>query len=130
MRPSCYACAFKNIIRQSVITLADFWGVQSVMPEMYNHKGTSLVFINSQKGNELFNRIKGSIKYQKTDIDKAIVDNSSMIKSVNAPLEREAFVETVINKGFCEANKKFLTDSFAKRIKRKIRQVLSKLFKQ
>lgn len=30
LRPSCYACKFKSIYRQSDITLADFWGIQNI----------------------------------------------------------------------------------------------------
>ena len=35
----------RNIVYQD-ITLADFWGIESVLPEMDDDKGTSLVIIN------------------------------------------------------------------------------------
>ena len=49
LRPSCYSCRFKTLIRQSDITLADFWGIEHVCPEMDDNKGTSLVLVNSEK---------------------------------------------------------------------------------
>ncbi|MFR2767102.1 MAG: Coenzyme F420 hydrogenase/dehydrogenase, beta subunit C-terminal domain [Thomasclavelia sp.] len=50
LRPSCYDCHSKSLHRNSDITLADFWGIKEVCSEMYDNKGTSLVFINSDKG--------------------------------------------------------------------------------
>ena len=50
LRESCYNCQFKKYNRNSDITLADFWGISKVKPEINDHKGTSLVIINSNKG--------------------------------------------------------------------------------
>ena len=44
IRPSCGDCDFKGIPRQSDITLADFWGIESKLDD---DKGTSLVLINN-----------------------------------------------------------------------------------
>lgn len=43
LRLSCYACHFKGINRRSDITMADFWGINDVYPEINDHKGTSLI---------------------------------------------------------------------------------------
>ena len=48
LRDSCYDCKFKKYNRISDITLADFWGIDNIMPEMNDNKGTSLVVINSE----------------------------------------------------------------------------------
>jgi hypothetical protein len=34
----------------SDLTLADFWGVERVLPDFNNEKGVSLVFVNSEQG--------------------------------------------------------------------------------
>ncbi len=52
LRPSCYACKHKGGRSLSDITIADFWGIDSVLPEMDDDKGTSLVFLNTLKGLE------------------------------------------------------------------------------
>src|SRR5690606_22917336 len=39
LRPSCYNCQFKTLNRESDITLADFWGIQKICPEMDDDKG-------------------------------------------------------------------------------------------
>ena len=55
LRPSCYECHSKTKIRNSDITLADFWGIEHMLPEMFDNKGTSLVLTNSEKGKHPLN---------------------------------------------------------------------------
>lgn len=51
MRPSCYGCIIKNSCRsQSDITLADFWGIETVDKSMDDDLGTSLVLVNTPDG--------------------------------------------------------------------------------
>ena len=38
LRPSCHQCKFCHKNRPTDLTLADFWGVQDVLPEMYDRK--------------------------------------------------------------------------------------------
>ena len=68
LRESCYNCSFKKKYRNSDITLADFWGISNIHPDMNDNMGTSLVIVNTEKGNELFNSIRDSIVYKETDI--------------------------------------------------------------
>ncbi len=58
MRPSCYFCKFKDRERTGDITLGDFWGIDRIMPEFNDNKGTSLVLVNSDKGERLFSLAK------------------------------------------------------------------------
>ena len=97
LRESCYNCHFKSKNRKSDITLADFWGIQNVVPKMFDNKGTSLVIVNSQKGNELFNKIKQDIKYIENDFEESIKYNPSMTKSTERPKSREEFFEKLEN---------------------------------
>ena len=129
LRPSCYSCAFKTKIRQSDITLADFWGIENVIPSMDNDRGVSLVLINSQKGQTLFDEIKHNIIFQKTDIDEAIKYNPSAIKSSNRPKNRDKFIGCVKKRGFKSVTKKYLGAGFINRLKRVMKRVLKKILK-
>ena len=117
LRPSCYDCHSKSLHRNSDITLADFWGIKKVCPEMYDNKGTSLVFINSKKGQEIFNEIISDIKYQEVDINEAIKNNTSSYKSVSIPKKREEFMSNVFNNKFNKCSKKYTKQSLILRIK-------------
>jgi len=57
VRPACYSCQFKGIPRQGDITLADFWGLDRIRPDLDNDRGTSAVLLNSQKGHDFFHRV-------------------------------------------------------------------------
>ena len=71
----CYKCKFKGFPRPADITLGDFWGVRK---EFDANKGTSLVIINTEKGQELFDKLD----IYKTDstLEEAVRQNPSIIK--------------------------------------------------
>ena len=54
LRDSCTNCKFKKENKASDITLADFWGINNIKPNMNDEKWTSLVIVNSEKGKALF----------------------------------------------------------------------------
>lgn len=57
-RPHCGQCKFSVVPRQGDITLADFWGVDKYDPKYNDGKGTSLMTVNSSKGQELLELVK------------------------------------------------------------------------
>ena len=72
LRPSCYECHSKTKIRNSDITLADFWGIEHMLPEMFDNKGTSLVLTNSEKGKHLFELLKSRLHWREVDFEEAV----------------------------------------------------------
>ena len=62
MRDACEKCQFASISRVGDITLGDFWGIEKVLPEIDDNKGISAVLINTEKGEKLFDYIKGKNK--------------------------------------------------------------------
>lgn len=103
LRPSCYECQFKKSKRLSDITVADFWGIEKAAPEMNNHIGTSMVFVNSQKGRLLFSEIFENIKCAEVERETAIACNPMMIKSLDRPSFRDDFFQYVSDKSFVKA---------------------------
>jgi coenzyme F420-reducing hydrogenase beta subunit len=123
LRPSCYDCSFKGKIRQSDITLADFWGVNNVLPEMDDDKGTSLIFVNSEKGRKIFDAIKSNLNYKPTAIEYAVKYNSAMISSVKPAKKQKQFWVDFNKKSFNKLEKKY-----CKPVKvSKLRIILSKI---
>lgn len=117
LRPSCYDCHSKSLHRNSDITLADFWGINNIYPELYDNKGTSLVFVNSQKGKELFNEIVEDIEYKEVDIKEASKYNPSSYKSVDIPDRRKEYMENIFSKEFNKYSRKFTKLPFVLRTK-------------
>ena len=81
LRPSCHKCAFKDVNRPSDITLADFWGVNGVARDLNDDKGISLVLVHSEKGKELFEKIKDKIVFREVDFKKATRHNPLVKRS-------------------------------------------------
>lgn len=82
LRPSCYECKCKKLNRKSDITLADFWGIEHVIPKLSDDKGVSLVIVHSKKGQELLSSIKNNIYIEQVRLEDALAGNPSMTVSV------------------------------------------------
>ncbi len=61
LRPSCYQCKAKEGRSGSDLTIADFWGIAQVNPDMDDDCGTSLIMINSEKGATYFQQCNAKI---------------------------------------------------------------------
>ena len=130
LRDSCYACNFKKKNRNSDITLADFWGIDNIDKEMNDDKGTSLVIINSKKGNQLFEKIKQNTIYKEEDFEEAIKYNPSMINSVKLHKNRENFFKELENNNLEVLVKKYTKRPLYRRILGKIKRIIKKVIKK
>ena len=130
LRPSCYNCQFKTLNRDSDITLADFWGIQNILPEMDDNKGTSLLFVNSKKGLGMFEEIKGNIISKKVDINEAVSYNSAAVRSSRYNPKREDFFREIDKLPFEQLINKYCSNSVLIRIKRKIKLPIRTILKE
>lgn len=130
LRESCYACSFKTEHRVSDITVADFWGVESVCPQLFDDKGTSLVLVQSAKGQRLLEAIKSGLRIKEVSMTESIRLNSSYVKSVQRPRLRDTFFQDLEIKPLDFIFKRYGRDSICKRtgllVKRGVRKVLGK----
>lgn len=92
-RPCCYSCSFKGLPRISDITLGDFWGIEKIAPELDNDLGTSLIMINSRKGEEFFKKIENKIIYREFFLQDILPGNKPAIyDSISYPnIDRDSF---------------------------------------
>lgn len=128
LRPSCYACSFKTLNRLSDITLADFWGIQNVLPDLDDDKGTSLVLVHSQKGAAMLADLADKMICEKVDLNTAVVYNSAAVKSVAMNPKREAFfAELDKSEDICVLIDKYTRVSGAKKAYSKARGLLGKV---
>ena len=100
----CYNCEFRTLPRFADITLGDFWGVPQ---ELKNINGTSVVTINSKKGKELFEKIKGKIEYRKTTFEVAYRGNPCLYNHQLNDNKREKFYRDFSKESFEELHKKY-----------------------
>ena len=57
LRPSCYACRFREGKSGSDITLGDFWGIDKLRPEVDDDLGVGLIMINSDKVSSIYSSV-------------------------------------------------------------------------
>lgn len=108
LRDSCYNCSFKKIVRNSDITLGDFWGIEHIRPEINDERGISALIINTEKGKEIFENIKNKIEFTKERIEDIIKFNSCLSVSTNYNNKREEFFKDLEETTFEELIEKYL----------------------
>ena len=106
LRPSCYECTAKSN-KKSDITIADFWGIESIAPEMNDGKGTSLVLVRTEKGQQFFNRIENDIKSKEVSYEDGVKCNPSEYKSPERPPQRDIFFHDLRTLNFFEMEQKY-----------------------
>lgn len=91
LRPSCYHCAARQGKSGTDISIADYWGVQTIHPDFYNDKGVGLVLINTPKGRDYYSRIEGYVESRISIYDKVVCLNPCINRSVVEPKYRKDF---------------------------------------
>lgn len=122
-RPSCFDCHFKSYKRESDFSIADCWGVEDFDPSMFNIKGTSLLFIQSERGQKIFDNIKNNLTYKSVDIKIATERNPNMISSVKKPDGYDLFFKELNENDFKKVLKKYGI-TFYKRLINKVKKIL------
>lgn len=108
-RPSCYDCKFKGYPRISDITLADFWGIEKIDTSLEKNLGTSLVMLNSRKGEAYFEEVKKRVNYVHVPFGSIEAGNRSLNKSLDAPLvDRTEFFKDLDQMSFLQLAEKYI----------------------
>lgn len=81
LRPSCHNCQFKSFPRISDISLGDFWGIGNYQKTLDADKGTSVILVNTEKGNKLFVSIRGGLEFSERTLDEVLAGNSCLLHS-------------------------------------------------
>ena len=129
LRDSCYNCSFKKPNRVSDITLADFWGIKKIIPDMYSGKGVSLMVINSNKGLKLLSMIKDNCimrKLSEEEFAEALNYNKGYLKSAKRNPNRERFFEQLESDKFNKTVFDNIPNNMIKRSKTKIKNVIKR----
>lgn len=91
LRPSCHDCRFKAVPRLSDLTVGDAWGIEQHMPDMDDDLGTSVVLMNSEKGNRLWKQIAPKLRSRPGELDTLLPPKADSRKSVSPHPNRTRF---------------------------------------
>lgn len=92
LRPICYVCPFKCCKSGSDLTIADYWGISQLHPEMDDDKGTSMVFVNTMRGKKYFDLSK--THYLETSYEESWPFNNVVTSSKKHP-KRDYFYSQI-----------------------------------
>lgn len=107
-RPSCYNCQYKGFPRMADITIADYWGIEKIKPNLDNNIGTSMILLNSQKGVAYFEVIKHKLEWEETPFENIFSGNIALRKSIEpAKINRKQFFEDLDKGTFEEVTEKY-----------------------
>lgn len=126
LRPSCYDCAAKNV-KMADLTVADFWGINDVAPEMNDGNGTSLILIRTDKGMKAFETISSKLKLKEVTYEEGVRCNPAEYKSCSRPPQRDTFFKDMDVMEFEELEKKYASPikvTFKSRVKRKVKNTI------
>ena len=99
LRKSCEKCPYTNLKRPSDITLADFWGWENIDSKLNSdNKGISLLLINTEKGEKLFNIIKNVLMIKPLPLHQCLQSNLQHPSKANS--KRDKFENDYIKHGF------------------------------
>lgn len=129
LRPSCYECPYATTERKVDITIGDYWGIDKVMPVFYSPEGTSLVLVHTEKGQELFEKIKVNVEWRESNTTDCLQPN--LIKPTERSPRREEFwrdykigkIKKVINK---YGSNQTLWRKAARKAKRIVKKIIGK----
>ena len=119
-RRSCAVCPYKTRNRVSDLTLADCWGYQYNAIELFDNKGLSSIIIHSEKGESLFDRVKGQLEYMYIDAERLISHNKNMVETHDINEKREEFFEEIEKNNFKKVMNKYCREGFFVYMKRKL----------
>lgn len=131
LRPSCYECIAKKE-KMADLTLADFWGINNVAPDMNDSMGTSLVLIRTNKGEEIFERIGTYMKLKEVSYADGVKSNPAEFRSCSRPVQRDSFFDDMHRMNFEELKKKYAVSIKLPckiRIKRKIKETIKSVIR-
>ena len=107
-RKSCYMCQYAQENREGDITIGDFWGIWNYKAELNDGFGTSLIMVNTEKGEQLFNGIcakyENSIKVvESVPLDFAAKYNGNLRYPAQKHWKRELFLNKLRKENFTQA---------------------------
>ncbi len=110
IRPCCYECQFKDMPRVADITLADFWGIEAIDKSLDNNKGTSMILLNSKKGEKLFEKVKQNMSYKEIKSDKVFEENVCISQSVDKTPVRDEVFKEIDNLSYKQLSNKYFPE--------------------
>jgi hypothetical protein len=84
------------------LTVGDFWGIAKSHPSFNSPKGVSSVFVNTEKGQKLFEMMRVLAEVEEATLEEGMVKQHNLVQPSNRPVTRDTFYKSVDEPGFIE----------------------------
>lgn len=122
LRPSCYECPYATTERKTDMTIGDFWHIEETIPDFYDPNGNSLFLIHTDRGEELFEKVRDNLDYRLSNTAQCWQAN------LEAPTQkseqRDVFWNDYQKKGIDFVIKKYGTVPMKTKVKNKLLNIL------
>lgn len=106
-RPSCFNCNYRCLPRKADITVGDFWGIEGIEPENLKN-GISVVILSSEKGERIFDEVKGRVHFEKRTVNEVSKGNYALLNQLSMPkMPAKVFFEDLDRMNMEEFEKKY-----------------------
>lgn len=122
LRPSCHECPYATTERKTDLTIGDFWHIEETIPEFYDENGNSLFLIHTNRGKQLFNKIKSDLDYKISDIKQCWQTN--LEKPTPKSEQRDVFWDDYNKEGVNFIMKKYGTVSITTKVKNRFLKII------
>lgn len=128
-RPSCHDCKFATSKRVTDFSIADFWGIEKVLPNVKNDDtGISVLTVNSEKGNKIFQEV--NLNMEIIEVDKEVTFSYNHGHNVPPHKNRQKFFDNLDTMPVIENMQKCLKVSFTKKALRKLKRIVKGILKK
>ena len=127
LRPSCYACPAKSGKSRADITLGDYWGIQTLMPELDDDRGVSALTVNTKKGKQALHATTAEL--HSASYEDLCSKNPALLRSCKIPPNRIHFFANN-SQSFHQRIKKLCRIPLKKKMKSNLILFLSKILNQ
>ncbi|MBM6673382.1 Coenzyme F420 hydrogenase/dehydrogenase, beta subunit C-terminal domain [Marseilla massiliensis] len=129
LRPSCYHCKCKNGVSHSDLTIADYWGINQLMPDFDDDKGVGLVLLNTDKGKAVFDTLDMEVRV--SSLSDAQRFNGGFKEDVKMHPKHNLFFKRFVDyRNLAELIERTVHKSLYRIAKRKIKNIIKKVFVQ
>lgn len=118
LRVSCYKCPYATTVRKADLTIGGFWHIEEKIPDFYDPNGNSLFLIYTNRGLNLFEKVKDSLDYRLSDTTQCW--QTHLEEPTSKSERRDEFWNDYKRKGIDFIMKKYGTLLMKTRIKNKL----------
>ena len=125
IKEGCFNCPFKQPNSKADITFGDLWGMKHLLPEKYNTGGTSMVIVNTYKGERWLEHVNFISKFTLGQVSRY---NPAIVKRPVKPQAYDTFNAQLKNgKSILLLSRKYYSVPLYRRAYHKIKAIACRI---